>query len=128
MTRNKFRNPPVIDDKLGNIHILILLNIKKDPTINLTQLSKNVKRTPQTVSYHTHRLQDSDYIIIKTDGINNFFTLTEKGEKFLRSIGENLERIYIPLFNELKRFPLYINRSKLPPKEKWEEVKYLMWS
>jgi DNA-binding MarR family transcriptional regulator len=93
------------------IHRHILAAIQSNLCINVSQLAKTVKRSISTTSYHAHRLQDGGYLVIETDGCNNFFRLTDRGIGYLRTLPENLET-FDRAHDILFKFPI-----RRPPKQ-----------
>jgi len=105
LLRNDYRNLPILEDKIRDIHIRILKGIHEDNSVNLNKLSKSLERAPSTISYHLYRLQNSGYLIIRNDGFNCFYELTEKGVSYLWGVSKKfkmLDRAHDILF----KFPI----------------------
>lgn len=91
---SKFKSHGIDDLVLS--HALVLIQLFPDKTMNMSQLSENIKRSPQTVTALAKKLSKLGYVEFVTsdnDKRKNLLRLTQKGkslESIVKTISKNI--------------------------------------
>jgi DNA-binding MarR family transcriptional regulator len=107
------------ENKLREHHISLLEAISNHEIyLNNKQLAEIVDRAESTVSRHLANLSEANYISKKSDGVNNFYELKQRGENVLRSGGNEFELI------DRGHGLMYTFPIKRAPKEGFDRQKF----